>query len=93
MLEEDDFRDICVTLILDFCRDIIEDQTEIDDVTIAHVNRFCQDWIDENFGKDQTITEDVQPSIRTPPSVFGSHSCFVDTNLSHNEPDTNPGQE
>lgn len=58
MLEdEEEFKDICVTLILDFCREMLNDQLEVDDVTIAKVNEFCEDWIGQNFGKDQKIVE------------------------------------
>lgn len=63
--EEDEFKEICVSLILDFCRSILDDQVEIDDVTISQVNEFCQEWIDENFGKDQTVIEEriIQNSV------------------------------
>lgn len=62
--EEEAFKDICVSLILDFCRDILEDQMEIDDITISKVNEFCQEWIDENFGIDQTIIDDPEDDIK-----------------------------
>ncbi len=58
--DEEDFKDICVSLILDFCRSVLDDQIEIDDVTISSINEFCQDWIDENFGIDQTLTDEQE---------------------------------
>lgn len=90
MLEdEEEFKDICVNLILDFCRSIIEDQIEIDDVTISQVNAFSQEWIDENFGKDQTIIEEPEyPSFNDQIKKFDpSYDPNYEPCLSQNEHD------